>query len=606
MSVQSFEKSDIENLDYSLKKDVIKNNLVGATYATTMVLCNTRSWHGLLSVYDKNTDANMILLSTLDDSVICDNRTYYLSVRKYPAVFFPLGYQYIQTANFNPITRIEYSIGGRTLRKEMLLATNEETLLIKYTLDSNSPVRIQIRPILAFRSAMSLRRLSRDIEIAGTPIENGIACCPHPDDPVLHLQTNIPCNFVNAPDWNYNIEYPVDQKEGKPYQEDLFMPGFFDVQLEPGTEFILCASTKNQETKDFESFFIAESYTRPRRKTYEDYLLSAAEMMTREVNGECRTIETMPQSSITTKDSFGALPGLMLPSGNYNQFLKIMKSYQKRINNGAFGNNSYAPEAPLWFVWALQQFVYQVGSYKDVYQSFGDTLSHIVTEGMNNHMQGFFVDENGLVSIIRNGERRYYAEINAMWYNTLMFVAELNSFNENIEFSSALNKYARRLRLAFNTRFVSMSVNYLANSIDTADNKDMSCCPGQILAYALPYPIADIEKMEAALQVYENRLLTPVGLRNSCKGDPMYEKNSDITPFYLGFLAEIYLKVYGESGMAKAETLYRSFDTKLNEIQSPCFYEKFSAEPPYEGKGSPLCAVTIAAINRIKMLIDQF
>ena len=57
------------------------------------------------------------------------------------------------------------------------------------------------------------------------------------------------CEFVTAPDWNYNIEYSEDRMSGLPYQEDLFMPGFFEVDLSPNSSVIFCASTKKQNVE---------------------------------------------------------------------------------------------------------------------------------------------------------------------------------------------------------------------------------------------------------------------------------------------------------------------------------------------------------------------
>lgn len=610
MSVQSFDKNILSDLGYSLKKDVIKNNLVGASSSSTVVLCNTRSWHGLLSVYDSKTESMKVILSTLDDSIISGNKTFLLSTRKYPDVFFPLGHQYILSANFNPFTCIEYSIGNILLRKEMLLCTNEETLLLKYTLqESVQPVRLQIRPIVAFREASTLRRVSHDIITGNAPVVNGIGYHLYQNEPYLYMQTSKPSEFVTAPDWNYNIEYEQDHAEGKPYQEDLFMPGFFDIELDKGESVIFCASMKNQNPSTLEDFYKSESYTRMKRHSYEDFIQFAANQMFREYNGECIVVEKMPPSPYFSKDRFGALPGLTLPNGNFDMFLRIAKSYLKRYKNGAFGDvddNNYAPESPFWFIWAVQQYSFQRGNFQEINSVFGPTVQEIVRLGITNNIPGLFTDINGLVCDSRGPGKRFYAEINAMWYNSILFAHYIACLNGDTDFANSTNTYARMLASAFNTRFVDKSVDYLADSVDEFGNKDLSCCPGQLVAMALPYPIVGGDMIAKALSVVEKKLLTPVGLRNLSPDDPKFGPDTSITPYYLGFLAELYLKNYGEDGIKKANEIYHLFDEKLNDVQSPNFYEKFSAEPPYEGKGSPLSAVTIASINRIKMLIDQF
>ncbi|MCQ2253565.1 MAG: amylo-alpha-1,6-glucosidase [Bacteroidales bacterium] len=596
--------------NYSLSKDIIKSNHVGATSATTIILCNTRSWHGLLSIYDDKTESSKVILSTLDDSISSGNKTFYLSTRKYPDVFFPLGHQYILSASFNPITCIEYSIGNILLKKEMLIASNEETLLIKYTLlESVQPVRLQIRPIVAFRLANQLRRQSHDVGTQNTPVLNGVAYRPDRDEQYLYMQTSVPSDFVTAPDWNYNIEYPRDHQEGKPYQEDLFMPGTFDVELTQGKPVVFSASMRNQNPNTLDDFFKSESYTRMKRKTYEEYLQFAANQMFCEVKGEYRMIEKLPIGPQFSRDTFGALPGLTLPNGNLDMFLKIGQSYLRRLNNATFGNaddSYYEPEAPLWFIWAVQQYCYQLGNFRKFYEAFGKAVEEIVKAGMNNCIQRLSSDVNGLISSCRGSNRRFYVDVNAMWFNSLMFAANMASLNGDMELFNVINKYARRLALAFNTRFVDKSIPYLADSVDDEGNKDLSCRPRQLLAFALPYSIASNDVIAKGLAAIEEKLLTPYGLRGVSPDDPKFAQEGDITPFYLGFMAELYLKVRGEEGVKRAEEIYHVFDDKLNEVQSPNFYEAFQPEPPYEGKGSPLSAVTIATINRIKLLIDQF
>ncbi len=610
MSGQSFDKNNLLDLRYSLKKDIIKNNLVGASSSTTIVLCNTRSWHGLLSIYDSNTESMKVILSTLDDSIVSGGKTFMLSTRKYPDVFFPLGHQYILSANFNPFTCIEYSIGNIMLRKEMLICTNEETLLLKYTLmESAQPLKLQIRPIVAFREATTLRRASHDIITGNAPVVNGIGYHLYQDEPYLYMQTSKPSDFVSAPDWNYNIEYEQDHAEGKPYQEDLFMPGFFEIELEQGESVVFCASMKNQNPNTLVDFFKSESYTRMKRHSYEEYVQFAANQMFRECNGECIVVEKMPPSPYFSKDRFGALPGLTLPNGNFDMFEKIARSYLRRYKNGAFGDvddNNYAPESPFWFIWAVQQYGFQRGNFNTINTIFGPTVQEIVRLCMNNSIPGLYTDINGLVCDSRASVKRYYAEINAMWYNSLLYAHDMACMTGDTDFANATNKYARMLASAFNTRFVDKSIGYLADSIDEHGNKDLSCCPGQLVAMALPYPIVSDDKIAKALSEIEQRLVTPVGLRNLSPDDPKFGPDTCITPYYLGFLAELYLKIHGEDGVKKATDIYHAFDSKLIDVQSPNFYEKFSSEPPYEGKGSPLSAVTIASINRIKLLIDQF
>ena len=50
MAFLKFNKSELVNLEYSLKRELIVANETGAYCNTSIVTCNTRRYHGLLAV----------------------------------------------------------------------------------------------------------------------------------------------------------------------------------------------------------------------------------------------------------------------------------------------------------------------------------------------------------------------------------------------------------------------------------------------------------------------------------------------------------------------------------------------------------------------------
>lgn len=611
MTEQSLISSMASDMDYSLGKDVIRINSFGVSSSTSIVLCNSRSWHGILSVYDQVNGCNKVILSTLDDSVLSGDNVYYLSVRKYPGVFFPMGHQYITGASFNPYTSIEYKLGDDLLlRKEMVLAEGEPTLLVRYTLVSaRQPVKVRIRPIVAFRFAHELTRCKTDILTGNTPVANGIAYRPNTLESSLYLQTSVESEFITAPDWNYNIEYPLDQQVGKPYQEDLFMPGFFEVPMVSSQEIVLSASLQQQNVAGLANFFRNETKKLERRTSYASCIEYAAKQMIRSDNNGFHVIESMPPANYRSKDICGALAGLTLPNGHGDMFRNVARTYITMYEDGLVTddqNIDFAPETPLWFIWGVQQYAYQQNDRYQIYREFGTFIGKLLKDLMENRMSGIFHDQDGLLALRKDGKVFYYIEINSMWYNALMFYAELSNSARLIEQASDAAKMALTTKQSIIEKFYDKDKEYFANSFDTDGNKDFTCSPKQLTAYALPYAVADNDMSAKALPIFEKKLLTPVGLRNMDPDDPRYATEGSITPWYLGYLVELYLRVLGRDGIEKAEGIYRLFDTNLNDVLPPSFYESFSPNPPFVGIGSPMSAVTIATINRIRLLIDQF
>ena len=612
-----------------LPQDIVRSNEIGAVAATTTIYCNTKCWHGLLSVYNPETKEQKVLLSNIDDVIITEDKTeYYLSTRKYPNVYFPLGHQYIRSMEFNPCTRTVYAVGGAMISFEFLLAAREETVLMRYCLlTSPKSVKLQVRPLVAFRDAMKLIRMDRDFMTTVTPVHNGVAYRPRRNETELYMQSSKKCEFVCAPDWNYNIEYTQDRLDGKPYQEDLFMPGFFETVLEPTEAVYFSFSTKNQNPEILTDFFESEFRTRNRRKTYTDYLQYSADQMFREVDNEYQVLEKIPCRDYFSYHLFGALPGLTLPKGDLEKFMRVLKSYLRKMENFSFGKiekNNYDAQSPLWMIWALQQYTYHTGSHEKIAGTFLETLNSLINAGITGKIPGLFTSSEGLIATEKHGIRRYFVDINALWYNALLFVAELNiaTYDKNAalmgdiehvkkkEFADELMHYAKKVKVSFMTRFVNKNVPFLLDSINDDGYKDYICRPGQLLALALPYSVADSSLAKDVIQAVEENLLTDFGLRSAPKNCMNYRMDGegDIYPIYLGFLAEVYLKYCGEiEGLKKAEQIFNLFNSQHRiEAESPNFYEKFDPEPPHRGKGSPLFAGTIATFYRIKLLIDQF
>ena len=159
MSYIKFEKSQIVNLEYSLAREIIRTNRAGAYASTTIVECNTRKYHGLLICpVDELGGGRYLLLSGLDVTVVNNDRSFNIGLRKYKGDYFnPKGHKYLEELETEVIPVRVYRVGNVLLKMERLFVHNEEQLLIRYTiLEATEPMKLQIRPFLAFRSIHEL------------------------------------------------------------------------------------------------------------------------------------------------------------------------------------------------------------------------------------------------------------------------------------------------------------------------------------------------------------------------------------------------------------------------------------------------------------------
>ena len=81
MAFLKFNKSELVNLEYSLKREIIEANKSGACCNTSIVTCNTRRYHGLLAVpVTEFGGGKYMLLSSLDESLVLGGKQFNLGI----------------------------------------------------------------------------------------------------------------------------------------------------------------------------------------------------------------------------------------------------------------------------------------------------------------------------------------------------------------------------------------------------------------------------------------------------------------------------------------------------------------------------------------------
>jgi len=252
MSYLKFDKNLMINLEQSLPKEMLRTNQSGAYHCTTIVGCNTRKQHGLLVIpVPELDDNNHVLLSSLDETVIQHGAPFNLGLHRYKGdTYSPNGHKYIREYDCERVPTTTYRVGGVILKKEKIFITHENRILIRYTLvDAHSATTLQFRPFLAFRNANDLcvenAVASRDYQ----EVANGIATCMYNGYPTLYMQMNHKPRFVFDPHWYKNIEYTKDQERGIPYSEDLYVPGYFEVEIKKGEPLIFSAGVEEVNTR---------------------------------------------------------------------------------------------------------------------------------------------------------------------------------------------------------------------------------------------------------------------------------------------------------------------------------------------------------------------
>ncbi len=646
MSYIKFDKQQLVNLEYSLQKELLRSNRAGSYASTTITGCNTRKYHGLLvSLQPKIDNQHHVLLSSFDETVIQHKTEFNLGIHKYEDdVFEPGGHKYIRDFESDPTPKLTYRVGGVVLSKERVFAANDDRILIKYTLEeAHSPTKIRFKPYLAFRSVHCLSKANHDADTSFERVPNGIRVKLYKPYSPLFMQFSKKVNYIHNPNWYYDIEYSKEKTRGYDYKEDLFVPGYFEVSIKQGESFIFSAGLNEIAPTKLKSLFEKEIDVRIPRDSFENCLTNTAQQFFVQKKDKVDLIAGYHWFNISGRDTFIALPGLTLTQNNTERFLSVVDSLIEQMEGPFFpcnriGNDFIydAVDGPLWFFWALQQYILFSGDEKTIWKKYQKVMLKILNAFSSGTSYNIHLQDNGLLYagfendaltwmnvkiedkpvVNRNG---LAVEVNALWYNAIRFYAELG---KSIGETKGLKKWddlAQKIEGSFMDTFWNDEKGYMADVVK-GDMKDFAVRPNQVFACSLPYCIPDEGKINQILKVLERELLTPRGLRTlspknaNYKGiykgdiiarDSAYHQGSSF-PWLLGHFAEAYLKIHGQSGLGFIKKIYADFENEMTEAGIGTISELYYGDPPYKGRGAISQAWNVAELIRINHLIKQY
>ena len=183
MAFLKFNKNELVNLAYSLKREIISANKTGAYCNTSIVTCNTRRYHGLLAVtLDRFGGDRFLLLSALDESIIVNGKQFNLGIHCYGDIYEPRGHKYVVDFSADPVPQVTYQVGEVTLRKSLILSPDKDQILIRYDLlKTPAPVTLILKPFLAFRNIHALTSQNDAANTSYTEIPGGVSFRMYPN-----------------------------------------------------------------------------------------------------------------------------------------------------------------------------------------------------------------------------------------------------------------------------------------------------------------------------------------------------------------------------------------------------------------------------------------
>ncbi len=642
MAFLKFNKHELVNLSYSLRKEIIAANKSGATCNTTIVTCNTRKYHGLLSVpIDKFGGGKYMLLSSVDETLIVGGKPFNLGIHCYGDVYDPRGHKYIVDFGADPIPEITYKVGEIVFSKSIVLSPDKDQVMIRYEL-KHSPyaLELQLTPFLGFRGVHELTHKNPQADLSCKEVRGGVSFKMYEGFPDLNLQLNTDkAAFDYKPNWYEGITYTDEYRRGFDCREDLFVPGRFSVRLKEGDSIYLSAGTTEVGPRAIRRSFDAAVEKIGTIGSFHEQLVRQADLLKRTRGGHKQI--TAGFSWLYTgllRETLQSLAGLTLyANGSKEEFEEILDNLIADNKERLFRRTTQV-EAPLLMATALQDYIDFGAKPRQVWQKYGETVKGIIESYSPGVRKEVSLQPNGLLWAQMDGvalswmnayingrpvtERAgYQVETNALWYNMLCFALEME-----MKYKSARSPFVQKwspVRDAagesYQPMFWNKKAGYLADYVDN-NGQNMDVRPNQLYAIWVQYQPIDDEVAVSVMNVIKSELETRRGIRTLSPRDVKYrgvyegsQTDRDLAyhqgctrPFLLYPYISVWFHMMGSSFVKRAQWLCEGLYEDLNMHGVGAFSELYDGDPPHEPHGAISSALSTSALLAIDYLIDKF
>ena len=621
-------------------------NGLGGFASSTIIGLNTRRYHGLLVASLHPPVDRRLLVAKLDEDLFIEGTRYTLATNQVQDGYYAQdGYRLLQRFQRQPFPAYTYQIDDLFLIKRIFMVYGHNTTVIHYRIvnESRRPVTLHIFPLV------NCRDFHDAILENGWPFDqrtqdHQVEIEPFSGAPHIFLASDRG-RYTRGPAWYRGMHYRVERQRGLPCHEDHFMPGHFIVLCDSREYLSMIVSAvpispvsyeeMEKEAGERQAGLLS---TAGCQDEFARQLVLAADdfLVWRESTGKRTIIAGYPWFNDWGRDAMIALPGLTLCTGRHAEAKEILATFAAYARDGlipnmfqdAGGEPFYnTVDAPLWFFYAVQKLLQYTSDYAFVKDRLYPTRKEIIEHyRLGTHFQ-IRMAGDGLVEAGGPGLQLTWmdakvgdwvvtprdgkpVEVNALWYNALMFMNELSSALGEPDLYGRL---AEQAQASFRVVFWNEAARCLYDVVDGA-HRDARLRPNQILAVSLPYSPLSRAQARAVVQKVWRDLYTAFGLRSLSPSDPEFKgrylgnqlerdaayHQGTVWSWLIGHFITAYRRVNDRSP-ASLETACRMlapFRDHLRDHGVGAVSEVFDGEQPFTPRGCFAQAWGVAEVLR--------
>lgn len=563
-------KKDLE-LKSGLTKEWLITNGIGGFASQTVLGINTRKYHGLLVAPLVPPSRRYVVLSKLDESIktadkeeilysnVCKNYISegYKKLEKFEKIYYPI---------FNYETE-----SGIIVKKQIAMVYGKNIVCVYYTVDNtknNQKALMKVAPIMNFRDFHCMST-EHEYKVDQKIKENKIRIVVDDNKTTpVYLYSKEGKYIEHHNDIFKNMFYVEEEKRGFYPEEDLFVPGRYEIEIEANqikNFTIICALEENIEEIDGKAVLLNEekrlskiiddsklvdvTKSKTEQEKMRDLVIAADNFVTYRPKFALHTIIAgFPWFLDWGRDSLIAYEGLLLKTKRFDIAREVLLMMTKDIKfglvpNGYSGYDSRplynSVDSSLLLFEQINKYLEYTQDYDFVKEKLYDILKNVIyhfKNGIDLDENNIYMDKDGLISAgtentqltwmdakvsnfavtPRNGKA---VEVNSLWYNALKTVENLANKFEDGEAEKEYKELAKKVRTNFNKKFYNEKNKCL---YDVLGNNEIR--PNQLFALSTTYPVMILTngKAKEMLKTVTKELYTKYGLATLSSKDKKY------------------------------------------------------------------------------------